>query len=269
VERPGARHARRSDGVAVKGRTVNPGRFDNPLRETTKGLLRPLLAFGAVRRLRKVIWEKQAQKAIAAYLASHAVRSLQIGCGFSILPGWLNMDLYPDGTSSSFLDATTPFPMADDCFDFIFSEHMIEHLAYAKARVMLQESFRVLKPGGVIRIGTPDLQKLAALCLRAPSEVECSWMQWQKELFGPDMPSCLAGHVVNNYLRAWQHTFIYDPETMREALHLAGFIDIRQCRLGESEHPSLQGIENAHRMPPGFLEFESMTFEATKPLAAL
>jgi predicted SAM-dependent methyltransferase len=54
-----------------------------------------------------------------------------------------------------FLDATTPFPFDCGTFDYIYCEHMIEHISWQKGQTMLRECHRVLKPRGVMRIATP------------------------------------------------------------------------------------------------------------------
>jgi ubiquinone/menaquinone biosynthesis C-methylase UbiE len=54
------------------------------------------------------------------------------------------------------VDVTRRSPFVDNTFDFIYSEHMIEHIPYVGGRAMLEESYRVLKPGGTLRIATPD-----------------------------------------------------------------------------------------------------------------
>ena len=72
------------------------------------------------------------------YLASHDVRKLQIGSGKNFLDGWLNSDINP-GRESVFLDATKRFPLPDSSFDYVFCEHLIEHLEYREGVRMLRE----------------------------------------------------------------------------------------------------------------------------------
>ena len=62
-----------------------------------------------------------------------------------------------------YLDATQTFPLPDCSFDYIFSEHMIEHVTYQNGKRMILECYRVLKPGGLLRISTPDLSFLVDL----------------------------------------------------------------------------------------------------------
>jgi len=207
--------------------------------------------------------EHRSEAAIADYLSTKVPKCLQIGAGFNILPGWLNMDLEPQAGRSFFLDATRPFPIPDNSLDFIFSEHTIEHIPYAGGRAMLAECYRVLRPGGVVRISTPNLRTLVGM-LDRQSETEAAWLKWQHETFAKWAPRPDPVFIVNNFVRDWGHQFIYDERALREAMELAGFFDTKKCALNESDHAQLRGLENESRMAPGFLKLETMTFEGTK-----
>ncbi len=50
---------------------------------------------------------------------------------------------------------------------------------------------------------------------------------------------------------------------MRTALERAGFVEIAEFELQDSDDPVLRGLANDTRMPPGLVAFETMTFEAT------
>jgi predicted SAM-dependent methyltransferase len=221
---------------------------------------RPLLAImrlsGRERRMRN------------RYIAAHPKRLLQLGAGQNFKQGWLNTNWFPIDprqNRSIFLDATHRFPLPSESFDAVFSEHMIEHLPPEGATNMLQETYRVLKPGGVMRISTPNLAFLIALLSENPSELEKAYLEWNAATYLRLGWPRTAAAVFNNYVRDWGHLFIYDHETLRKSISNAGFSDIREQKLGESEHPELCGMEFAERMPDGFLALESMIFEARKP----
>src|SRR5215216_3456181 len=91
-------------------------------------------------------------------------RKLHLGCGKHSLAGWLNTDMNECPASSIIkLDATKPFPFEPGSFAYVFSEHMIEHIPFKDGTSMLKECFRVLQPGGKIRIATPDFRFLVNL----------------------------------------------------------------------------------------------------------
>lgn len=198
------------------------------------------------------------------YLAHERVPRLHIGCGDNELPGWLNTELDPKG-GQIFLDATRPFPFASDQFQYIYSEHMIEHVGWAQGGAMLRECWRVLKPGATIRLVTPDLERLTRLLSGPLTDLERSYLDYCVRTYGlPDGPQP-AVHVVNHFMRAWGHQFIYDGKTLRQQLAGAGFTDIVPAPLEDSTHRELSGLAKADRMPAGFLALESLVLEARKP----
>ena len=110
--------------------------------------------------VRVLVWLAKRNARITSYLRDHQVRKLQLAASNNLLPGWLNTDIFPNHDSVVYLDARKHFPFDDNTFDCIMAEHMIEHIEYRAAQVMLQECLRVLKSGGRVRIATPDLQVL-------------------------------------------------------------------------------------------------------------
>jgi predicted SAM-dependent methyltransferase len=222
--------------------------------------------------------------AIRRYLEEHPVRKLQIGAGPNPLPGWLNTDVVPDTWAKRrhdlvFLDATRPFPFDDMTFDYVFAEHMIEHVSEADARAMIAESFRVLRPGGRIRIATPNLAAIVGLYRESLSELEQHYVDWVMSRFRPDIrsgdPRC---YVINQMFNAYGHRFIYDQPTLASMLTDAGLVDVVGHEPGQSDDPVLMGVES-HGGSLGDIgdgvfapdedvnRFETMVLEATRPLA--
>ena len=201
---------------------------------------------------------------IAAYLRGHDVRKLHIGCGDNELDGWLNTELCPRG-SQILLDATKRFPFADDTFRFIYTEHMIEHIALRDAEAMLIECFRVLTPGGVIRIVTPDLAFLVSLLKTQSDPRVGAYIDYSVEAHRIYAPTPDGISVFNNFVRAWGHQYIHSPESLGALLARAGFTQIARTPLNTSEHAALSGLAKTDRMPPGFVEMESFVLEGTKP----
>lgn len=207
------------------------------------------------------------QEIVRRYFSETTTPKLHIGCGKHILAGWLNTDSYLQDPSLPvcLLDASKRFPFADGTFAYVFSEHMIEHVSYPAGRHMLSECLRVLEPGGVLRVSTPDLDFLLDLRRPDKSPLQREYIQWAAETSTPNVPDPTNEvFLINNFVRDWGHTFIYDERTLRQSLQLAGFGQLRKCELQESPVECLRNLENEARMPPGFLRLESMVLEAIK-----
>jgi predicted SAM-dependent methyltransferase len=210
---------------------------------------------------------------IKRYLATHPVRKLQLGTGPNPFAGWLNTDLSPDTYPEHrnkivFVDAAKAYPLDNETFDYIFSEHQIEHISETDARAMLHESFRVLRPGGRIRIATPDLAAIVGLWDDPLSDPERHYINWVMARFRPNVRSgnrrC---YVINHMFTDHKHQFIYDYETLATMLSDIGFIDVTRREVGESDDPVLCGVET-HGSAIGDEEvnrFETLVVEATRP----
>lgn len=209
---------------------------------------------------------RRRDRQIAAYLRNHDVRRLQLGSGANPYPGWLNTDVanYKDDPNVVYMDATKRFPLPDAAFESVFSEHMIEHVTYTQGQHVLRECFRVLRPGGRIRIATPSLDRLREL-YGDRSELQERYIQWSVDTFQPHADAYLPGFVVNNMFWNFAHRFLYDAETLRHALTRVGFADIQEYPIGESDEPELRGRERHMRRAAEFNAYETFVLEGRRP----
>jgi predicted SAM-dependent methyltransferase len=206
---------------------------------------------------------------VRSYLAAHEVARLEIGSGNTVVAGWLGTDLAPRHPDVLEMDATEPFPLPDASLDYVHAEHLIEHISYKKGQRTLAECRRVLKPGGVVRLATPDLERLIAVYRGDAGPEGEHYLEWVYSAYMRKAPHVHPVFMLNRQVRSWGHTFIYDPEVLRMALEDAGFVDIEQCELGQSRHEDLRGVERHHaKGKPArdrAIRFETMIFEGTNP----
>jgi predicted SAM-dependent methyltransferase len=200
---------------------------------------------------------------LQAYMDVATCPKLQIGGGWRTLDGWLNTDieLLPGVFQ---MDAARPFPFKAETFDYVFVEHMIEHIDYPMGEAMLRECHRVLRPSGVIRVVTPDFRSLAALYCDGDVGIRQDYYDYCLRSFLPPGHPPTRASVANAFFRSWGHQYIYDEETLRLILESTGFANVERRRLGDSGYPALAGLENEERYPPGLLDYESIALEATK-----
>lgn len=209
---------------------------------------------------------------IDKYFDNNNCYKLQIGCGDNILEGWLNTDLNSlKKLNVAHLDAGKTFPFADNTFDFIFSEHIFEHLTFEQGLIMLSESYRTLKTGGFFRIAVPDLDFLAKLYLYKSFPIHTEYIQWSANTFCANIskhiqdPNLLSVYVINNFFKDWGHQIIHNHETLSDLLLRSGFEEIRKERVGTSQIPELRNLEkHGTKIPAEFNELETLVLEAMK-----
>jgi SAM-dependent methyltransferase len=90
---------------------------------------------------------------------------LNLGCGGRFHPDWINMDVSPSDPRVIPVDLTRGIPLPDASCAVVYHAAVLEHFRPADALALLRDCRRVLAPGGIIRIGVPDLEVLCRLYL--------------------------------------------------------------------------------------------------------
>ncbi len=176
---------------------------------------------------------------ISSYLATPGPKALQLGCGLNKLTGWLNTDIEPD-YGVTFIDVTQPIAVPDSSFDFIFAEHLIEAFPPERLLKILNECFRILRPGGIVR--------LTFYCADALRKMSSS-------------------KQINSFVTRFSKTYLHLVNEIRSFLSGAGFDKITLTPPNKSAHQKLRNI-NQHEpyLPKEQYQTESITIEAQKPL---
>ena len=180
---------------------------------------------------------------VSRYMKAHSVRKLQIGAHVCVMPGWLNTDLYPQSIRSVTLDATKTFPFSETSFDYVFSEHQMEHIGYEDALVMLSECRRILRPGGKIRIAIPSLDQMVQLFGPSRIALQDQYIRHVASLCYPGAQNPSPCFAMNAAFMNWGHRFLWDQATLRNTLETKGFAHVRFFAPGQSDDPNLTGIE--------------------------
>jgi predicted SAM-dependent methyltransferase len=199
---------------------------------------------------------------------------VQYGCGLSVAKGWRNFDgsprlriektpvlgrvltrnslLFPEEVDYG--DVVKGLPVAAGSCKGVYCSHVLEHLCLRDCQQALRNTMLVLAPGGIFRLVIPDLEVSIHHYLNSGSTQAAS--EFMRE-------TCL-GHEtrqrgVMGMLSAWlgnsPHLWMWDFNSMREALEEAGFVQIRRAAFGDCEDPMFRNVEEKVRWD-GCLGFE-------------
>src|SRR3954467_3366030 len=178
------------------------------------------------------------------YLDDTDMVRVMIGAGPSSHPGWIATDLTPTRSDVIYLDAGQPFPFDTESVDRIHTEHMIEHVAFPTGQNMLVECARVMRPGGRIRIATPDYDVMIRLATEPLDEEALGHVRGANERNGMaadqlDEPM----HVVNRMFSGHGHRYLYNERMLARCLEAAGFADVVRHPAGETDDPEFAGLD--------------------------
>ena len=135
------------------------------------------------------------------------------------LPGWINLDANRfTARVDVWANLLDPLPFRDVTVDVFYSHDVIEHLPDAFLPTHFRDMHRALKPGGVIRVGGPNIDN----AIRKFVEGDAAWF-WNF----PDDRKSLGGKFANFVLCRGEHLTVLTFSYLDELLTDAGFSSIR------------------------------------------
>jgi predicted SAM-dependent methyltransferase len=209
----------------------------------------------------RVMAQLKAKRRVAVPAGFESVR-LNLGCGLAVTKGWINIDgslnalvasmpaavhrlmyrltgakaYYSEDEYCRLLDEhvfihhdlALGIPLGNGVADYIFSSHFFEHLYQKEAAHLLQDSHRVLKEGGLLRISIPDLEYAIGLYAGGSKE------QMLKSYFFVED----GGNVYS------RHKYMYDFEMLSALLGEIGFREITRHKFQEGDLPDISLLDN-------------------------
>jgi len=125
------------------------------------------------------------------------MRYLNLGCGGRCHPAWTNIDIAAHGPGVIAHDLSKGIPLPDSSCDVVYHSNLLEHMRRADAQPFMRECYRVLRAGGLLRVGVPDLEQISSLYLKK-------------------LNAALSGDVQATYDHEWMMLELYD-QTVRES----------------------------------------------------
>lgn len=178
-----------------------------------------------------------------------AIQRLHWGCGHSPAQGWINSDIKQLGGIDIVADIRQGLPLDGESIDYAVSIHALPEIPYNDQLSVLRELHRVLKPGGVLRLGLPDLLK----GVRA-------WERGDRDYFlvPDDDAQSLGAKLIVQLLWYGYIRTLFVPELIEELLLKAGFSQVAHCEFQrtKSRFDEIVSLDNR--------ENESLFVEAVK-----
>ncbi|MEO3385268.1 methyltransferase domain-containing protein [Mesorhizobium sp. CAU 1741] len=88
---------------------------------------------------------------------------LNLGCGFDVREGWINVDMHDHHGPDLVCDVTWLKPIESNSADYVLAQDVLEHIHRVKCATALLEWNRVLKIGGQLDVRVPDVVAIVAL----------------------------------------------------------------------------------------------------------
>lgn len=175
-----------------------------------------LTAVPGLWRLRQAVMRRRGPRIPAEVLANG--RLLNLGCGRSKLPGFVNVDGLAERAPDVVSTADRLAFAKDGEFDLVRASHLLEHFAPDELDRVLGEWRRVLKPGGLLVVCVPDHLRLSWRAILQPSALD------------PDSPAGrrsfrdqVSGFFALDLPAEFRHKMMFTARGLRRCLERNGF----------------------------------------------
>jgi predicted SAM-dependent methyltransferase len=179
-----------------------------------------------------------------------SLKFLNVGCGPYPHQEFINLDYHWTPSIDICWDISRkPIPIPSDALEGIYTEHCLEHVTLSACEKSLSEFYRMLKPGGTLRIIVPDGEIYLTIYNRRKNGEQVE-MPYEKGYI-------TAMARVNGIFRNYGHQFIYDFETLEKMLLKTGFRNVKKENYGN-------GRDHRLLIDTDWRAVESLYVEASK-----
>jgi len=163
--------------------------------------------------------------------------------------GWVSLDHKAARNSGRYIkgDASN-INLNDDSCSIIFCSHVVEHIPHYKIQKTFLEFSRVLERGGILRILTPDLYKIAKAYVEKDKDFFEQALEEDENIrkdlgyggmfmnfiVSPGQDTLLLSRNLDEVIGGYAHIYSYDFEMIRILLEQCGFSDVKQMPFGKS-----------------------------------
>ena len=163
-------------------------------------------------------------------------------------PGWHTLDhKLSENTEFGIAGDASNIELPDQSCDIVFCSHVFEHIPHVKLPSIIAEMNRVLKTGGVLRVLTPDLAKIARAYVAGDEEFFKAALSEDESLrtdiglggtfmnfiVSPGQDTALLSRDLSTFIAGYAHLYSYDYKLLSTILQSLGF-ETRQAVFNDS-----------------------------------
>ncbi len=163
--------------------------------------------------------------------------------------GWHTLDhKLKESTETAIAGNATGIDLPDESCEIVFCSHVFEHIPHTQLPIVLSEINRVLCPGGVLRLLTPDLAVIAKAYVEKDEQYFKKLLEEDESIrtdlgFGgmlmnfivsPGQDTALLNRELNNFIAGYAHLYSYDYEMLSTMLLRLGYLP-HKVKFGQSK----------------------------------
>jgi predicted SAM-dependent methyltransferase len=153
--------------------------------------------------------------ALKIRLSSNSIQCLELGSGPLSRYGWITLDACKG--ADVYWDLKFRLPFKNDRFEKVYCSHLLEHFTYRELKPLLNDVFRILKPGGQFLICVPDASKFVQAYL---GKFDPKILMQYEPAISSTLPMDILSYI---FYMDGHHKFMFDFNNLQYHLSQAGF----------------------------------------------
>ena len=152
--------------------------------------------------------------------------------------GWHTLDhKLSQSTDNAIAGDASNILLPDESCEIVFCSHVFEHIPHIRLPMVISEINRVLKPGGLLRILTPDLESIARAYINKDDKFFNDAKDEDESLrtdlgyggsfvnfiVSPGQDTALLDRDLGSFIAGYAHLYSYDYEMMKILFTKLGF----------------------------------------------
>lgn len=179
--------------------------------------------------------------------------------------GWYIVDhKIRKSTGTTIAGDAVNISLPDESCSIVFCSHVFEHIPHYRLPIIISEINRILEPGGVFRILTPDLELLCRKYVEKDTDffekarLEDESIRTDLGLGGmlmnfivsPGQDTVLIDRNISEFIGGYAHIYAYDFEMLNRILKKLGFKSIIKSKFCDSSIKEMREPLHVARLKP-------------------
>lgn len=189
-------------------------------------------------------WRQSRRRALEARLSGAGVRKLNLACGNQRVPGFCGIDLV-EGADLRLDLARMDLPFSTSSLETVVCMSAINYFTRARAQQLVHEMHRVLRPGGVCRVGVQDMKALAERYVRDDREFFFQKLPDGRDRFeGPTLGDKFVAWFYGYAVGTHRCEYFYDFDSLAYLFREVGFSVVERRAYRESRIDEVGQLDN-------------------------
>jgi SAM-dependent methyltransferase len=172
------------------------------------------------------------------------IRKVNLCCGQQRVPGYFGIDAI-DGCDLRLDLSLHDLPFAEESLETVVCMSAINYFTRARGRQLVREVFRVLRPGGICRMGVQDMRALAERYVRNDVDFFFQKIPNGRDRFeGPTIGDKFAAWFYGYKINGIPCRYFYDFDSLAYLFKEAGFSTVEKKQFRESRLENIELIDN-------------------------